>query len=275
MIRPRSYAGVTASPFTTPGAVLGCCWVRPTATSSETKKYKAIMGFDIERDSNRNLDGRSSRTTIASSAIIAETLRSSQSDKERCGSERRRSPKVKMSQDIFKVPPQGLPKTVSVLTIVGTDRSRSPLNSFLVRYEPSVKVKTLPATARESWLDSIRTQMRAENGTHPLSGTISATGSSARFELRSSGLPQIPRTSNPKPRAAAPSGALCVTSCGSGPMRSRDSSAVARWMASRVPRGTGIGSLTVPPFRTNRRCSLRRAFKSAIRTLLMTNGGHE
>jgi hypothetical protein len=52
----------------------------------------------------------------------------------------------------------------------------------------------------------------------------------------------VPRTSKPKARAAAPSAASCVTISGNAPTRSRQIRAVARWMASSVPIGIGIGS---------------------------------
>jgi hypothetical protein len=53
----------------------------------------------------------------------------------------------------------------------------------------------------------------------------------------------MPRTSNPNPRAAAPSAASCVTTCGRGQRWSRQIRAVARLMASGVPWGIGNGSL--------------------------------
>src|SRR5215204_2825850 len=48
--------------------------------------------------------------------------------------------------------------------------------------------------------------------------------------------------------------------------------------ANGMMRATGVSrssTVTVAPFRTARRCSLRRAFKSAIRTSLMTDYGHQ
>ena len=56
-------------------------------------------------------------------------------------------------------------------------------------------------------------------------------------------LAQAPRTWNPKVRAAAPRVASCVAISGKGPIRSRQISAVAKWIVSSVPSGTGIGSL--------------------------------
>jgi transposase len=54
---------------------------------------------------------------------------------------------------------------------------------------------------------------------------------------------QIPRTSNPKACAARPRAVSWVAIVGRGPIRSRQISAVARWSASSVPSGIGIGSL--------------------------------
>ena len=53
---------------------------------------------------------------------------------------------------------------------------------------------------------------------------------------------QIPRTSNPNVRAATPRAPSCVAIVGNAPIRSRQIKAVARWMASSVPRGVGNGS---------------------------------